>query len=196
MNQYLLDDNYFYFNDLAKQTKPQTLDKAVEVFGKDEVVEVLESVIAEETETFHILRKRYEKQVAHFKDRPDDGYKIVCLARIDATTGKKLRECYETLERCGRQLRKLKPKNVIRTIDRDIEQARTVPIETLLEARVRHVGGRAITLCPFHTEKTPSFTVYADNSFHCFGCGKHGNNAIDFVMADGTSFIDAVRRLV
>jgi putative DNA primase/helicase len=34
-------------------------------------------------------------------------------------------------------------------------------------------------LCPFHTEKTPSFTVYGDK-FHCFGCGAHGD-VIDFV---------------
>ena len=37
-------------------------------------------------------------------------------------------------------------------------------------------------LCPFHNEKTPSFTVYPDsNSFYCFGCGT-GGDVIDFVM--------------
>ena len=34
--------------------------------------------------------------------------------------------------------------------------------------------------CPLHKEDTPSFTVYADGHFHCFGCGKHGD-AIDFL---------------
>lgn len=39
-----------------------------------------------------------------------------------------------------------------------------------------------VTLCPFHNEKTPSFTITERKQFyHCFGCGAHGN-AIDFVV--------------
>ena len=51
-------------------------------------------------------------------------------------------------------------------------------------------------LCPFHTEKTPSFNVHPDRGFyHCFGCGE-GGNAISFVMKyHGLSFPDAVRLL-
>lgn len=51
-------------------------------------------------------------------------------------------------------------------------------------------------LCPFHTEKTPSFNVHPDRGFyHCFGCGE-GGNAISFVMKyHGLSFPDAVRML-
>ena len=36
--------------------------------------------------------------------------------------------------------------------------------------------------CPFHSEKTGSFKVYDDGSFHCFGCHAHGASVIDFVM--------------
>ncbi len=51
-------------------------------------------------------------------------------------------------------------------------------------------------LCPFHTEKTPSFTVSpARNMYHCFGCGA-GGTAIRFLMEhDGLQFIEAVKRL-
>lgn len=50
--------------------------------------------------------------------------------------------------------------------------------------------------CPFHDEKTPSFTVSADKQFyHCFGCGAHGS-AIGFVMAyDHLNFREAVEEL-
>ena len=61
-----------------------------------------------------------------------------------------------------------------------------------LEIRGRdHVG-----LCPFHNEKTPSFTVNASKVlFHCFGCGAHGD-AIDFTMrSSGLSFVEAVKQL-
>jgi DNA primase len=51
-------------------------------------------------------------------------------------------------------------------------------------------------LCPFHSEKSPSFTVSASRqTYHCFGCGVHGN-AIGFLMEHhGMGFIDAVRDL-
>ena len=56
--------------------------------------------------------------------------------------------------------------------------------------------GEMIGLCPFHHEKTPSFTVTEEKGFfHCFGCGAHGN-VIGFVMrANGVSFPIAVERL-
>ncbi len=51
-------------------------------------------------------------------------------------------------------------------------------------------------LCPFHGEKTPSFTVSASKQFyHCFGCGVHGT-AIGFLMEfAGMGFVDAVKEL-
>ena len=65
----------------------------------------------------------------------------------------------------------------------------------------RHVSlkraGRELSgLCPFHNEKTPSFTVSEEKGFfHCFGCGAHGD-VIGFVMRqEGLSFPEAVERL-
>lgn len=53
-------------------------------------------------------------------------------------------------------------------------------------------------LCPFHTEKTPSFNVSptrGTGTYHCFGCGA-GGSAIRFVMEhDGLTFLEAVKRL-
>lgn len=57
--------------------------------------------------------------------------------------------------------------------------------------------GRNLTgLCPFHSEKTPSFTVYPENqSFYCFGCGS-GGDAISFVRkAENLDYMEAVRFL-
>ncbi len=61
---------------------------------------------------------------------------------------------------------------------------------------LRQRGGRYWGLCPFHTEKTPSFTVSADKSaFYCFGCGK-GGGLIQFVMdVEQLPFPEAVRML-
>lgn len=62
--------------------------------------------------------------------------------------------------------------------------------------RLTHKGSEHQGLCPFHKEKTPSFTLNEEKGFyHCFGCGAHGS-AIDFVMnMDGLSFPEAVERL-
>lgn len=61
---------------------------------------------------------------------------------------------------------------------------------------LRRVGSNHQALCPFHTEKTPSFTVSASKQFyHCFGCGAHGT-AIRFLMEyDRLEFRDAVEHL-
>jgi len=71
-------------------------------------------------------------------------------------------------------------------------------IQSVVESRVplKKAGRNYQACCPFHGEKTPSFTVAPDKQFyHCFGCGAHGN-AIDFIMEyDGLEFPDAVEVL-
>ena len=73
-----------------------------------------------------------------------------------------------------------------------------VPIADVVGERVKLVRkGREYTgLCPFHNEKTPSFTVNeAKGFYHCFGCGAHGD-VIKFEMeAGGLPFMDAVTKL-
>ena len=71
----------------------------------------------------------------------------------------------------------------------------------VVEVVGRHVqlkkgGANFMGLCPFHSEKSPSFTVSPSKQFyHCFGCGKNGN-AIGFLMDHaGMSFIEAVQDL-
>ncbi|HEV2873897.1 MAG TPA: DNA primase [Thermoleophilaceae bacterium] len=61
---------------------------------------------------------------------------------------------------------------------------------------LRRVGSRFTGLCPFHDERTPSFSVNAaDKLFYCFGCQAKGD-AIGFVeQADGLEFVDAVEML-
>jgi DNA primase len=61
---------------------------------------------------------------------------------------------------------------------------------------LKKTGANLSACCPFHSEKSPSFTVSPSKQFyHCFGCGAHGS-AISFLMQHaGIGFIDAVEEL-
>ncbi len=62
--------------------------------------------------------------------------------------------------------------------------------------RLRRAGANLVACCPFHAEKTPSFSVNPTKQFyHCFGCGASGD-AIRFVMQhEGLHFVEAVESL-
>lgn len=80
----------------------------------------------------------------------------------------------------------------------DVDKAREYPLVDLCHEygiELRHNGSRYVGLCPFHEDSHPSFYVFDDNCFHCYGCGAHGDT-IEFVMKlDGCVFQDAVRKL-
>jgi DNA primase len=61
---------------------------------------------------------------------------------------------------------------------------------------LKKVGRRWVGLCPFHAEKSPSFSVNAEEGlYHCFGCQASGD-VIKFVReVDGLDFVEAVERL-
>src|SRR6476620_6365172 len=71
-----------------------------------------------------------------------------------------------------------------------------VPLAALIGEAVALTtrSGRQVGLCPFHGEKSPSFTIFDDHYF-CFGCRARGD-AITFVREiQGLSFIEALRYL-
>jgi len=61
---------------------------------------------------------------------------------------------------------------------------------------LKKAGANYSACCPFHNEKSPSFTVSPTKQFyHCFGCGAHGTS-IGFLMEyQGLSFVEAVHEL-
>ena len=81
------------------------------------------------------------------------------------------------------------------TIERILEAA---PIETVIGEYVnlKRRGANYVACCPFHNEKTPSFTVSPSKGiFKCFGCGKAGN-VVRFIMEhEQLSYVEAIRFL-
>lgn len=61
---------------------------------------------------------------------------------------------------------------------------------------LKRSGTNLFACCPFHSEKTPSFTVAEDKKFyHCFGCGAHGDVLDWYINYHGMEFKDAVKAL-
>ena len=73
-----------------------------------------------------------------------------------------------------------------------------VPLSSLIGRKVKltHKGKEHTGLCPFHKEKTPSFTVNDDKGFyHCFGCGAHGDQIKYLMESEKMPFMEAVEYL-
>ncbi len=74
----------------------------------------------------------------------------------------------------------------------DVESAKQVPIALLLDTKVQRSGKYQVALCPLHNEKTPSFTIYPDNHYWCFGC-QQGGDSIELIRRlYDFNFVEAV----
>lgn len=86
-----------------------------------------------------------------------------------------------------------------RVSDQTLEEIRQrADIVDVIGSRVtlKRASGDFVACCPFHREKTPSFHVSpARRTFHCFGCGAHGDVIKFLMMSDGMTFMDAVKAL-
>lgn len=73
------------------------------------------------------------------------------------------------------------------------DKLREVKVHAILG--VEDSGRRLSLRCPFHSDRTPSFSLYPDGSYYCFGCSAHGKNSIDFCLQLGYSFTEIVEYL-
>lgn len=82
-----------------------------------------------------------------------------------------------------------------RVSDFDIQKAREHLIQNLYSGQLRKSGKRFFGLCPFHKENHPSFYIFENNRFFCFGCNTGGDSIAFLMKFENIRFIEAVRRL-
>jgi hypothetical protein len=131
----------------------------------------LQSAMKKEADEYYdALRKNHESTIKSITFR---------LSHLDEITGKKEAKVFNGVS------------------ETDIERAKQVPISSLYDGALRGHGKLATGRCPFHNERTASFTVYADqNTWWCFGCNE-GGSVVDFVMRlKGIDFLSAVKSLI
>lgn len=92
-----------------------------------------------------------------------------------------------------------KNKNPQTITEADKALAKSVPIENFYSGRLRKFGGKQNGRCPFHAggnERTPSFFVYPNNTYHCFSCQADGD-VISFVQqTQNMGFLETVKYLI
>ena len=88
---------------------------------------------------------------------------------------------------------KRKPQKTNGVTEDEIAQAKQVPIETFYTGKLKGEFG----LCPFHSEKSPSFKIYrSQNTWWCFSCNT-GGSVVDYLMKlNNVDFLTAVRQLL
>ena len=133
-------------------------------------------------------------------------WKMICekvyVAQFEEGREASIKKSYFLLSFIKRQTAKQKGE-ILPTVgtekitDADVAQAKEVPIESLYSGKLHKQGGRATGVCPFHNEKTGSFTIYLkQNKFYCYSCSA-GADVIDFVMKQqGVDFLTAVKVLL
>ena len=84
------------------------------------------------------------------------------------------------------------PKNIVD----DIKYRNSIEDVVAAYVTLKRAGSNMVGLCPFHSEKTPSFTVFpGENNFYCFGCGA-GGDVISFVMrTENVDYVGALELL-
>lgn len=80
--------------------------------------------------------------------------------------------------------------------DQTIAKAKDAPILSMYSfEKLRLTGNKHMAVCPFHGDNGPSFFIYDNNTYHCFGCQANGTS-IDFYMKlNNCDFKDAVKAL-
>lgn len=170
----------------------------------NELEELAKAKLTELLDRYDFIENRFDNNSALIRteyDHPEDFISEVLLS-IEAYSAsetiyldKWIRYWRRIFDSVSKQ--KIIPQQELEKLSEyQIEQAKEFPIESMYVGDLRTISGKQIGLCPFHDEKTPSFTIFNDNKFHCFGCHVHGD-AIDFWMKTrNVDFIQAVKDLL
>lgn len=119
-----------------------------------------------------------------------DGYLVVLRRKLRYATPEE-KQLIQSAIKIAKEIKKETHKA---SAQRKKERALSVRIQDVCEAYGKEVN-RDTCLCPLHSEDTPSFKIYSNNSFYCFGCGK-GGDVVDLIMElENCDFVEAIRIL-
>ena len=171
-------------------------EELLEIFP--EARDIIPEKIAEWKQERAGLLRTIKQQLTVIRQKAADEHQGFWREWVKWTTVPRLRETnahLTRLKRLQRVARKMRGQGQV--TDAQIEQARAVPLDRIVNTPLRKSGKTLVGRCPLHPDRTPSFHVYpASNSWYCYGCLR-GGDTIAFIRArDGLSFREAVRTLI
>lgn len=198
---YLQSDEYFeWIDEIEKQWKQSTAkipDKELlEIFpeAKGLFKPLLKSLQTRQNELIVKIQSDYAKiiNLDH-----ESGEFILKEAIIKHFLGVELLDVDKNISRLKRlQYMSIGKVNKGSITQEQIDIAKSVPIEDVINNPLKRSGRNFVTLCPLHGEKTPSCHIYTEtNRFWCFGCNKGGNPIDVLTIRDGLDFKSAVSQL-
>lgn len=164
-----------------------------------EAKEIIPALIRELTSYHKVLTNRIGDKVALINaESSDESYCYFWTLWLALNEGQELQAIEAKLARHYRMRDVIEGKPVPkgRLTDAAIEAARDYPIQDLFDVEFRRSGNKLVGLCPFHTEKSPSFYVFLNqNKAHCFGCQKSVDSIGAYMELNGYDFKAAVLAL-
>jgi len=201
-------DHIRCFENSFKWVNPPKYDKETVDWGV-EIKEVAIVKINELLLRYDLVEEHYKHNIAliHklFDKLPDDDFTLEFYLSFEAQRASEVVFLKKWLKYWSRVYDSVSVERILPTEEFEskgvteelIERAKNIPIEELYDGDLKIIYGKAVGLCPFHKENTPSFTIFInENKYHCFGCQKHGDS-IDFYMhKTSCDFITAVKGLL
>jgi len=180
--------------DSTKLTDIQTLP----IFN-DEAKQIVPALIKELQAKRKVLVLNIGDQLAIINAESDDEiFRYFWKLWLMLNEGEELQAVDVKLARLYRLQNVIEGKPVLKGkfSDEAIETARIYPIQDLFDIEFRRSGNRLVGLCPFHTEKSPSFYVFLkQNNAHCFGCQKSTDSIGAYMELNDCDFKTAVNEL-
>lgn len=195
--KYFTDQDDFgdYLDSLCRyrKTNPPKEVSAKEWLKRHEKLEnTFRILLADKEKKLFKLKEEAVQKSEYFETYPNEYDRLLGTVTVDIIYSPKIAKLQKIIRYLKLGLVKLDIGSNGLT-EEQIQSARDYPVKDLMTTP-NHRGQYS---CPFHDDSTPSFHIFPNNSWHCFGCGVSGQNAIDYIMKkEHLGFVDAVKFLI
>lgn len=191
--------NNYQYNLLTRNATPARLSSTELIAIFPEAKQIVPALIKELNTKRKALVLYIGNELAAIKaESENEVYRHFWRLWLMLNEGEELQIVDSKLARLNRLLRRIKgipaPKGTIH--DDMLEAARAVPIQSLLDHRLRRSGQNLVGLCPLHDDHNPSLRIYKEqNRAWCYVCNDGGDSIKLYMLMNGCDFKTAVTEL-
>jgi hypothetical protein len=203
-------ERQFYFNEALGWYEEVPVERYQHCLSGKELLEIfpeVREIIPQKIEEWQeikeeIIKNKVKPYLKRVRKIEDDSNRWFWREGVKVLFGVELAEAVNNIQRLKRLelTMNYKPNKVgkVEDFEAKTRSAKEIPILNIASSfiQLRKSGANYVALCPFHSEKSPSFYIYPNtNSFYCFGCQK-GGDSIDFIQLSlNCNFREAINYL-